>query len=190
MMALPLLNHVRRWVIARAIRRKIYAARNRAIFDRMFGPGAADIAAAGGAVSVGRLALQPAPVAKAALTPGRQHIAMPMDLGANGPFAINLSPWKPTIPAGAKSAWWEDLHTFAPGARPKRHEHFGLTGQEPPLSMTCVACELEQTPLRISEPRKCPYCGIIYRLHGSRVFWWREAVEVTAWEASPRQANG
>jgi hypothetical protein len=112
--------------------------------------------------------------------PGRQHVAMPRE-AAHGLMGLVAGlPWKPAVPRNAHSALWEDCHRFAEGAKPKRDPHYGLTHQEPPLAFICPACDLEQTPL-IGGDRSCPYCGVKLKLHGTRVFWWREHVEIPEW---------
>lgn len=83
--------------------------------------------------------------------------------------------WKPPIPAGAKHMLWEDIHTFAPGGKPKRDPYYGLHGGDPPMSLKCPMCECEQAPMQISgQSRKCTYCGLTLKAFGTRIFWWRD----------------
>jgi hypothetical protein len=93
-----------------------------------------------------------------------------------------VSRWEPAIPAKAQSAFWEDAHRFAPGCKPTRDSTFGILHMEPPLSLICPACELEQAPL-LHGDRRCGYCGLRLHLHGSRLYWWRPSLpEVPEWE--------
>lgn len=156
----------RRWLIARAIRK--HAARQ-----------SAETLRHGHHLTTYAVTrTEPAQEPPTRLPPGRQAIRLPGELSHFGQAAS----WTPPIPAGARSANWEDLHTFAPGCRPRRHSEFGLIAPEPPIALVCVACELAQAPLRgTSEERACGYCGLKLRTHGTRVFWWREPLEVPAW---------
>lgn len=100
----------------------------------------------------------------ASAEPGRQSIA---------------TGWSRPFPAHAHSALWEDLHEFA-AERPKRDAYVGLNG-DPPVALVCPACELTQRPFAEYD-RTCSYCGLRMHRHGSRVFWWRDPVEVKEWE--------
>lgn len=93
--------------------------------------------------------------------------------------------WQRPIPHGANCALWEDVHTFAPGGKPKRDPYAGLCHGDPPLSLRCPICEADQAPIHHSgETRKCVYCGLTMKTHGSRLFWWREPSTVTVeWTA-------
>jgi len=101
------------------------------------------------------------------------------ELFAEMPSSWARKPWQPPVPAGAHFALWEDLHTFVPGGKPKRDPYFGLHNGEPPLSMRCPMCEAEQEPFRGGPDRRCIYCGVTFRLFGTRIFWWREPTTVT-----------
>lgn len=173
-------HQFRRWMIARGIRRQLGAARRKREFYAAVG--AMESGDFSGAIEM-HIPGEPPRRFTAQLAskvgPGRQHIAMPAELGMYG-----ARPWSLTIPTDARSAPWEDLHRFAAGAKPKRDPYYGLMAPEPPLSMVCVICELVQTPIRgTSEERTCAYCGLKYRSHGTRVFWWREPIEVPEWSS-------
>jgi hypothetical protein len=107
--------------------------------------------------------------------PGRQPVRMP---SADGLSWGSARAWSP-MPREAHHAHWEDCHTFAPGDRPKR-DYFGMHGGSP-LSFVCPGCELEQPPIGSSE-RDCPYCGLHIKLNGTSLYWWREAIEVQEWK--------
>ncbi len=162
----------RRLLIARAIRRQLRSGIREAA--------RADPAFAEAQLFVDRwiagqvTARQPA--APGALPPGRQPIVMPSS-GTNM-FGI-AEPWRGLIPPNAHEAAWEDCHTFAKGDRPVR-DSVGIRGG-PPIAFVCAGCDLAQPPIQTAE-RTCPYCGLFHRLHGSRLFWWRKAVEVAEWE--------
>jgi hypothetical protein len=153
----PIRRAYRKWQIGRAIRK-----------------GRAEAAVpleAFAVVALQAAAQEPAP--RKATAPGRQKIAMPSD----DHFG---RPWHGPIPKHAHSARWEDCHRFPSGDKPTR-DVFGLHGASP-ISFVCPTCELEQPPIQASE-RKCGYCGQVYRLVGSHLFWWRpETLEVSAWE--------
>jgi hypothetical protein len=114
---------------------------------------------------------------KAKPGPGRQAIAMPSNVTPYGG-----PPWAGLIPPEAHYAAYEDCHTYAKGARPVRDD-FGYHG-EPALSFICPGCELEQPPI-LTGTRVCGYCGLRTLLHGSRLIWWRKAVEVAEWKPAP-----
>lgn len=164
---------IRRWLIARAIRRDLRYLRHTAT----------------GLMRVEETApvqppLSPPPPRPAGLPPGRQRVrvgaaAIATDRG------IELRPWTPPIPAEAHSGSWSDVHRFAPGAERQRDSRAACLGQEPPISLVCIGCELEQPPL--FEERACAYCGLHMKPHGSRVFWWREQLEVPAWIPNMRK---
>jgi len=114
---------------------------------------------------------KPAPPVTAKRSAGRQTIRMPQP-------AWGGSAWSPT-PPDAHDAPWEDCHTFPKGGRPTR-DVFGLHG-DPPLAFVCPGCELAQPPLT-EEHRTCGYCGLNIKRYGSRLYWWRVAVEVEEWK--------
>lgn len=117
-----------------------------------------------------------------ALAPGRQAIRIPGHMVREGMFGRMVA-WSPPIPAGARNAAWSDLHRFAPGATNRQKSPGArFITEEPPIALVCVGCELEQPPLE--DERACPYCGIHMKAHGSRVFWWRDAVQVAEWSPS------
>jgi hypothetical protein len=128
----------------------------------------------------------PPPPAPPPMPPGRQRVAMPGEQVHHPLFGriSEGSGWSRPFPRNAYTANWEDVHTFAPGVKPKRDPHMGLHANEPPISLLCPGCELEQTPLT-SGSRTCPYCGMRLTLFGSLVAFWREAVEAPTW--SPRR---
>lgn len=158
---------VRRWIIARAIRRA----------DEPEAPGATITLEDWAAHREARASA--APARAPSLPPGRQriHLARVAELTSHGLIA---RPWTPPIPAEADSAAWSDVHRFAPGAERQRDSRAACLGQEPPISLVCIGCELEQPPL--FDERACAYCGLRMKPHGSRVFWWREAAEVPMWQ--------
>ncbi|HYF09526.1 MAG TPA: hypothetical protein VD970_18040 [Acetobacteraceae bacterium] len=177
------LRPVRRLLIARAIRRVIKAERKaseerRAVRSTprstVMWTGHGDVLQLGRTAEVASTA--------SSLPPGRQNISMPTVMVRSGIFA-SARPWKPEIPADAKSAPWPDLHRFAAGAAERQKSPGGrYLSEEPPIALVCVGCELEQPPL--DDERRCPYCGIVMKVHGSRVFWWRDPVEVPEWRAT------
>lgn len=174
----------RRWIIARAIRRVHRDLHTAAAAIRR-----ADEAEASGAtvtlikpptVTEAPAISPPKPPARtSSLPPGRQriHLARVAELTSHGLIA---RPWTPPIPAEAHSASWSDVHRFAPGAERQRDSRAACLGQEPPISLVCVGCEMEQPPL--FDERACAYCGLHMKPHGSRVFWWREQLEVPMWQ--------
>lgn len=165
-MTLP--RFIRRWLIARAIRRMIVEERNRQarmveaehFARRLFGPSVV----VEPAEPVRMRVRAPAPAA-VNREPGRQAIAMPDS--APGMFG-ERRPW--SFPKPATPLRWEDCHRFA-GAKPTR-EPWGLCGDTSPLSFVCVTCELEQPPIMTGE-RLCGYCGARYELRGTTLLWTR-----------------
>jgi len=123
-------------------------------------------------VAMGVVAQERAPAGGDSLPPGRQSLNMP-----GRPFS--LSPWSPPVPEHARNAPWSMVHRFAPGAQRQTDPRGMCHGEEPPLSFICMGCELEQPPL--TSDRSCAYCGLVLKVRGPRVFWWREAVEVGEW---------
>lgn len=171
---------LRRWLIARAIRRIIVAFR----IGRSTGLDCGRLEGGGDFEVIGfepeAEAPAPAPLAIQA-QPGRQTIAMPAEIVASTMFGTAVTrPWRPPVPDHAHVAMWEDCHRFAQGAKPKRDPYFGLMNHEPALALICPGCDLEQTPLTSGE-RRCGYCGLNLKLIGSRLFWWRDRVEVAEW---------
>lgn len=175
---------VRRWIIARALRRVLREERQAAkareagrAIRLAFGDTMISVEA--GRISVPSDALSSAPT----LPPGRQAIRIPGHMVREGMFGRMVA-WSPPFPRGARNAAWSDLHRFAPGARDRQKSPGArFITEEPPIALICVGCELEQPPLE--DERACPYCGIHMKAHGSRVFWWRDAVEVAEW--TPRR---
>lgn len=177
------LQHLRRWLIARAIRRIIVAFR----IGRAHGAQqAAEIisgvmqGAEGSTITAETtpLALETAP-----REPGRQPISIGVgEFIAVSDFAaprFQVRPWTP--PDISRSAPFERLHRFMPGVKVVRDPVYGLLQHEPPLALICPACELEQPPLTNGE-RSCPYCGLKLKVHGTAIFWWREpAPDVPHW---------
>lgn len=165
-----------RFLIARAIRRQIVAYRIGRASGRCDAPAESAALGMSGVDPFGFVRImtdawsdveQPKRSAPKA-APGRQRIPMPCDSMS----IFGGSSWDGPLHKTARSANWEDCHTF-PGEKPWR-DRFGLHGDQP-ISFICVACELEQPPVTTS--RTCPYCGTKYRVLGSRLFWWREAVK-------------
>lgn len=114
--------------------------------------------------------------------PGRQALKMPQARD-HGPFGPVSRPWSMPLPDTARGAAWSDCHRFAPGAERQRDPRAQMIGQEPPVSLICPGCELEQAPM-VEDARSCPYCGLRMKLHGPRLFWWREVLEVPEWTPS------
>lgn len=176
---------IRRWLIARGIRRQLLGGARREIMrDREAVSDEAGtfvinrIVSVGPAGPVGNLlwtgnhVAEPAKPAPAPAAKWRQHIAMP---GSNNMFA---PPWIMMQP-GAHEAAWEDLHTFPKGERPTR-DSVGVHGGSP-IAFVCPGCDLAQPPMT-EEHRSCGYCGLKVRRVSMRLYWWREPTEVQEWK--------
>jgi hypothetical protein len=182
---------LRRWLIARGIRQELrFGARFRIQRDRLVDEMAmklADHFGVSDAIAdlpirgfVGKAPPHGKPALKApGLAPGRQTvtIVMPGQSELFGP----MGPDPFSIPDDARSAKWESKHLFPAGGKLPTRGWFGLQCPEPPLALECPDCSLKQPALDRGH-RRCGYCGVSMMAHGTRIYWWREALEVEGWK--------